>query len=146
MGRGELWTESDPLDPDTDDDACLTAGKRSTTSIRSTMARSVTRPADRARHHEHAERRGGDPDGDSIPNLSELISGTNPRWADGGPPPPQGAITIGTGSYVVVGGVVNRNEFTDWTYEDLLALDNYDTYEQGSGGDVYYRPWATDHL
>jgi hypothetical protein len=144
---GELWTETNPLDPDTDDDGLpdgwetgynldpLDDGTIGHTNLRTGIVISDT-----------VNGASGDPDTDGIPNLSELVSGTNPRWFDGGTPPPQGAITIGTGSYSVVGGVVNRNEFTDWTYEDVIALDNYDSYEQGNGGDVYYRPWASDHL
>jgi len=144
---GELWTESNPLDPDTDDDGLpdgweaqynfdpLDDGVIGHTNLRTGLIiASTTNGAS------------GDPDGDGAANLSELISGTNPRWFDGGAPPPQGAITIGTGTPVTVGGVVNRNEFTDWTYEDLIALDNFDTYERSNGGDVYYRDWASDHL
>ncbi|OQW94601.1 MAG: hypothetical protein BWK77_08945, partial [Verrucomicrobia bacterium A1] len=144
---GELWTETDPLNPDTDRDGlpdgwevqysldALDDGVLGHTNLQTGLV--ITSVVNGA---------SGDPDGDSIVNLSELVSGSNPRWADDGPPPPKGAITIGTGTAVTVGGVLNNNEFTDWTYEDLIALDNYDSYEQSNGGDVYYRPWATDHL
>lgn len=41
--------------------------------------------------------------------------------------------------------MVNRNDFTDWTYEHVIALDTYDTLgDAANGGDVYYRPWASD--
>lgn len=54
---------------------------------------------------------------------------------------------IGTGTFVQVGLVANRNEFTDWTYQHLIALDNYDPLgDAANGGDVYYRPWASDGL
>ncbi|MGZ5019311.1 MAG: hypothetical protein ACXWAV_02695, partial [Chthoniobacterales bacterium] len=81
----------------------------------------------------------GDPDGDGFTNLQEFINGTDPRVAETGVPPPQGAITIGPGATTTVGAVVNKHEFTDWTANDLIALDAYD----GDGGnfnqgDVYH--------
>ncbi len=81
----------------------------------------------------------GDPDGDGFSNLQEFINGTDPHVAGNGPPPPAGAITIGAGSTTTVGGVTNKHEFTDWTANDLIALDAYD----GDGGnfnqgDVYH--------
>ncbi len=144
---GELWTETDPLCPDTDRDG-LPDGWESQYDLD---------PFDDGDTNHANMRTGlqvtnnvngpqGDPDGDAVNNLSELVSGTNPRWFDTGAPPPAGSIVIGTGTAVVVGSVVNNNEFTDWSYRDLVALDNYDLYEQSNGGDVYYRPWATDAL
>ncbi|MEY2487465.1 MAG: hypothetical protein QOH39_3113 [Verrucomicrobiota bacterium] len=81
----------------------------------------------------------GDPDGDGFTNLQEFINGTDPRVAESSTPPAPGAITIGPGSATVVGGVTNQHEFTDWTANDLIALDTYD----GDGvnfnqGDVYH--------
>jgi glycosyl hydrolase family 57 len=81
----------------------------------------------------------GDPDGDNLTNLQEFVNGTDPRIAETGVPPPQGAITVGLGSTTTVGTVTNRHEFTDWTANDLIALDAYD----GDGGnfnqgDVYH--------
>ncbi|HPG00347.1 MAG TPA: alpha-amylase family glycosyl hydrolase [Kiritimatiellia bacterium] len=142
---GEEWAETDPLNRDTDGDGLpdgwevsynLDPLDNGSNSLRTATAGdgSVTNGA------------AGDPDEDGISNLSELISGTNPRWPDSGEPPPQGQIIIGTGTPVTVGAVLNRNEFTDWTYRDLIALDPYDVLEQSSGGDVYYRPWASDGL
>ncbi len=81
----------------------------------------------------------GDPDGDGFTNLQEFINGTDPRVAETGTPPPAGSITIGPGTSTTVGAVINRHEFTDWTANDLIALDPYD----GDGinfsqGDIYH--------
>ena len=82
----------------------------------------------------------GDPDGDGFTNLQEFINGTDPRVADNpNVPPPPNTITVGPGATTVVGGVTNKHEFTDWTADDLIALDPYDgdgtNYNQG---DVYH--------
>lgn len=140
---GEFWTETDPLNRDTDGDGLpdgwevsynLDPLDNGTVNMRTGGAGNPINGA------------GGDPDGDGATNLQELINGTNPRFADGGVPPPPGAITIGPGATVVVGGVTNRNEFSDWSKDDLIALDPYDDLVNPAtnGGDVYYRPWASD--
>ena len=144
---GELWTETDPLNPDTDGDGLLDGWETQysldpfddgiighTNMQTGALITNEVNGAD------------GDPDGDGVINLSELVSGTGPRWYDTGEPPPAGSIIIGTGVAVKVGNVVNANEFTDWKYTDLIALDPYDTLENTSGGDVYYRSWASDGL
>ncbi len=144
---GELWQETDPLNPDTDHDglpdgwevnhglAPLDDGILGHTNMQ-TGAIIVT----------NVNGRYGDPDGDSYDNITELNSGTDPRVFNSGAPPPVGGIVIGTGVAVNVGSVVNNNEFTDWKYTDLIALDPYDPLDQSNGGDVYYRPWASDGL
>ncbi len=81
----------------------------------------------------------GDPDGDGFTNLQEFVNGTDPRVAANAPPPPAGSITVGPGVTTTVGTVVNQHEFTDWTENDLIALDPYD----GDGGnfsqgDIYH--------
>ena len=84
--------------------------------------------------------------GDGVTNLQHFINGTDPRVSSTAPPPPPGSITIGPGTPVTVGGVVNNNEFTDWKAADLIALDYYD----GGGinfnaSDIYhaYDGWDT---
>src|SRR5204862_7268385 len=63
----------------------------------------------------------------------------DPQISNNGPPPPAGTIAIGPGPTTTVGSVSNKHEFTDWTANDLIALDAYD----GDGGnfnqgDVYH--------
>jgi hypothetical protein len=143
---GEAWTESDPLKKDTDGDG-LPDGWEVWNNLdpldSGTNSWRVAGDGDGNADHGPA----GDPDGDGLNNLTELISGKNPRFFDTGAPPPAGDIVIGTGVFVKVGSVENRNDFTDWTYEHLIALDTYDTLgDAANGGDVYYRPWASDGL
>ena len=83
----------------------------------------------------------GEIDGDAFGNLTELLNSTNPRDYDeeGGQPPPAGSITVGAGPALgAVNGVTNYQEFTDWTLDDLIALDDYN-----NGGsqavDIYRR-------
>jgi glycosidase len=143
-----VFLETDPLDPDTDGDGLrdgwevqygldpLDSGILGQRSLRTGLI--ITSETHGA---------SGDPDNDGTSNLFEFINGTNPGVADTGSPPPPGDIVIGPGDLVVVGAVSNHNEFTDWTYEQLIALDPYDPLgEQANGGDVYYRPWASDGL
>ena len=77
--------------------------------------------------------------GDGVTNQEHFINGTDPHLANNAPPPPAGSITFGAHNPVTVGGVTNNHEFTDWTANDLIALDYYD----GDGpnfnqGDVYH--------
>jgi hypothetical protein len=83
----------------------------------------------------------GDPDGDGFTNMQEFQNGTDPRrYDDPGSPPPAGSITIGRGDPIgVVNGRTNYVEFTDWTLDDLIALDNYNT--GGSQAVDVYRRW-----
>ncbi len=81
----------------------------------------------------------GDPDGDGLTNLDEFLNGSDPHVAGNPPPPPPGSITIGPGATTTYGAAVNKHEFTDWSANDLIALDPYD----GDGynfnqGDVYH--------
>ena len=81
----------------------------------------------------------GDPDGDGFTNAQELANGTDPNNPDTGVPPPPGAIVIGPQTPVVVGGVSNAKEFTDWTADDLIVLDEYDgDGPNNQGSDVYH--------
>jgi hypothetical protein len=77
--------------------------------------------------------------GDGVTNQQHYINGTDPRVSQNAQPPPPGAITIGPGTTTTVGAVANKHEFTDWTADDLIALDPYDgdgyNYNQS---DVYH--------
>ena len=143
----EAWTETNPLDSDTDDDGLPDGWElqysfdgldNGTDSMRTTNALdgSVVNGA------------AGNPDGDTIiqgtntvpySNLLEFQNGTNPRIPDTGVPPPEGSIVIGRGAVLgVIDGRTNYQEFTDWTWDDLVVLDEY----EGDGpnnqqGDIY---------
>ncbi|MFN7563085.1 MAG: hypothetical protein ACK5TH_14985, partial [Prosthecobacter sp.] len=128
---GEIWTETDPLKADTDGDG-LTDGwevrygldplDNGTLSLRNGTALAANGPA-------------GDPDTDGFSNLQELTNGTNPMEPNNVTPPPPGQIVIGPQTPVVVGGVTNTREFTDWAIDDLIMLDEYNgdgTNNQGT--------------
>lgn len=146
---GELWSESNPLDPDTDDDGLpdgwelqygfdpLDSGVLGATNMRTGLV--ITNTLNGA---------AGNPDGDVIivegvtndySNILEFQNGTNPRFADEGGGPPAGSITIGRGAALgVVGGVTNYEEFTDWTWDDLILIDEYEGNGfNNQGGDTY---------
>ena len=81
----------------------------------------------------------GDPDDDGLTNLQEFVNEPtrmSPRTARRRP---QGPSQSGPDRPRPLGAVTNRHEFTDWTADDLIALDAYD----GDGGnfnqgDVYH--------
>ena len=132
---GEIWTETDPLKIDTDGDG-LTDGwevrygldplDSGTVSLRGLVANADNGPA-------------GDPDGDLFTNLQELTNGTNPVEDNTIPPAPPGQIVIGPQTPVVVGGVTNNREFTDWQISDLIALDEYNGDGTNNQGTDLYR-------
>ncbi|MDA3873412.1 MAG: hypothetical protein PF795_05580, partial [Kiritimatiellae bacterium] len=69
----------------------------------------------------------GDLTGDGFTNLDHFINGTDPRIAITGVPPPEDSIVLGAGEEIgVVKGMTRYEEFTDWTWEDLRALDAYE--------------------
>ena len=81
----------------------------------------------------------GNPDGDVYDNATEYGRGSNPRSWDsdgtgGGVEP--GAFTVGPGEKL---GKVNDTEFftefTWWTLDDLMALDDYN--QGGNSSDIY---------
>lgn len=136
-----VYLETDPLVPDTDGDGLPDGwevrygldpleGNPGTCSLRTGLL--VTNAVNGAE---------GDPDGDGFSNLQELINGTNPRvFDDPGQPPAAHAITIGPGPALgSINGVTNYQEFTDWTLDDLIALDPYN--DGGSQAVDIYRRW-----
>ena len=123
---GEAWAETSPLNKDTDGDGLpdgwedqfgLDPLDNGTDSYRTATAQDGVADNGAA----------GDPDGDGVNNADELAAGSNPRQnntpANGGPG--EGTIRIG--------------QFADWTYNDLLVLDEYN--EGGSQGADVYRSW-----
>ncbi|NCC94284.1 MAG: hypothetical protein EOM10_13540, partial [Opitutae bacterium] len=143
---GETWTETDPLNPDTDGDGLpdgwevrygLDPLDNGVTSLRTGGAGDPVNGAD------------GNPDGDTYldvelveqpyVNLLEYQNGTDPTRADSiADPGGEGSIVVGQGPVI---GTVNDTdyyrEFMDWTLDDLLALDNYD--QGGNVSDIYRR-------
>ena len=73
----------------------------------------------------------GDPDNDQISNADELSAGTHPNQ-------PNSGVGVGQGE-----GAINIGTFTDWTSNDLLALDEYN--EGGSQAADVYRTNASDN-
>ena len=134
---GESWTETDPLKADTDGDG-LTDGweirygldplDNGPVSLRNAVAVADNGPA-------------GDPDDDGFTNLQELTNGTNPVEDNTIPPTPPGQIVIGPQTPVVVGGVTNNREFTDWQIGDLIALDEYNGDGTNNQGADLYRAY-----
>ncbi|HJT80779.1 MAG TPA: hypothetical protein VJ719_06235, partial [Chthoniobacterales bacterium] len=143
-----IWLETDPLNGDTDGDGLPDGWERHNNldalddGIAGHNALSTGQPAN------PDNGANGNPDNDTfisngqtVPyvNIQEFLNNTDPRVADTGIPPPPGVITIGAGATTTVGAATNKHEFTDWTADDLMALDAYD----GDGGnfnqgDVYH--------
>ena len=84
----------------------------------------------------------GNPTGDGFTNLEKYLNGSDPWVSDSATPPPPGSITIGpvaASQVATSGSVVNQKEFTDWTANDLIALDPYDGDGfNNQGSDVYH--------
>lgn len=144
----EQWSETDPLNRDTDGDGLpdgwevnfnfdpLDNGTNSFRDASSSTNGLIVNGAD------------GNPDNDFIivgtnnvayTNIREFQNGTNPRFADDGAPPPDDSIIIGPGDPIgELNGMPIYQEFTDWTADDCLVLDEY----EGDGnnnrqGDIY---------
>ena len=131
---GEVWSETDPLNRDTDGDGLPDGWEKDNGLDPLDNGVDSLRTATAA-DGDPDQGGSGDPDGDGFDNATELANGTRPLEDDNVPPPPANSIIIGPGDDNSVGNVANLNEFTDWTIDDLLALDEYDgngTNNQGS--------------
>ncbi|MGD9873729.1 MAG: alpha-amylase family glycosyl hydrolase [Kiritimatiellia bacterium] len=147
---GELWTETDPLNDDTDGDG-LPDGWEAQYSFDpfDDGISGHTNMMTGAIISTNLNGAAGNPDGDTIiqgsstneyNNLLEYQNGTNPRQPDTGEPPPEGSIVIGRGEEIgsLTGSGTHYQEFTDWTADDCLVLDEYEGGGQNNqGGDVY---------
>ena len=138
------WFETDPLNPDTDGDGLpdgwevqygLDPLDNGIINLRTGGPGNPDMGAS------------GDPDGDGFDNLTEFLNGTHPLVPNNVPPPPEGSIVIGRGPVIgVINGVTNHQEFMDWTWDDLLALDPYDgDGSNNQQGDIYmaFDGWDT---
>ena len=88
----------------------------------------------------------GSPAGDGINNLTKFLNGMDPHVSGQPTLPPPGTIQIGPGVATTVGAVTNNHHFTDWSADDLIALDYYDGDGPNyNGSDVYhaYDGWDT---
>ena len=134
---GEAWSETDPLNADTDGDG-LPDGWEINNGLDPLVSDSDSLRTATADDGDPDLGATGDPDGDGFTNAQELANGTRPLENDNVPPPPANSIVIGPGANDTVGDAENLNEFTDWTINDLLVLDEYDgngTNNQGT--DIY---------
>ncbi|HEY8241601.1 MAG TPA: hypothetical protein VIH35_09145, partial [Kiritimatiellia bacterium] len=145
---GEAWTESNPLSPDSDGDGLpdgweiqygfdpLDNGIVGSTNLRNQLVTNTLNGA------------GGNPDGDvyivgivtnAYSNSVEYVNGTNPRLFNSTDAAPSGSLTIGRGPPIaVINGVTNYQEFTDWAWDDLIVLDEYEGNGfNNQGGDLY---------
>jgi len=81
----------------------------------------------------------GSPAGDGITNLTKFLSGLDPHVPGQPKQPPPGSIQIGPGVTSTVGAVTNSHSFTDWTADDLIALDFRDgDGPNNNGSDIYH--------
>lgn len=134
---GVLWQETDPRNADTDGDGLPDAWENGNGldpldgGIGISLRTGKPALADNGAN--------GDPDGDTFTNAQEYLNATDPRTPETGVPPPANSIVIGPQTPVISGGVSNAKEFTDWTADDLIVLDEQDGEGSNTGGsDVYH--------
>ena len=140
----EAWSETDPLNEDSDGDGLpdgweIDKGLDPLDNGADDFKTADPNDPQTFTHSSLGElsRNGGDddPDEDGFTNLQELANGTRPLEDDKVPPAPANSIIIGPGEDDSIGNARNLNEFTDWTINDLLVLDEYEgngTNNQGS--------------
>jgi len=130
------WLETDPLNPDTDGDGLpdgweiqygLDPLDNGTINLRTGGAGNPNMGAT------------GDPDNDQFNNLTEYLNGTHPLMPDDLPEPPEGSVSIGRGKEIgTINGITYYEEFMDWTWDDLRALDPYEgDGPNREGGDTF---------
>ena len=122
---GEAWSETDPLNLDTDLDGLPDGWEINFGLDPLNNGFDSFRTADAADGNIH-DGASGNPDTDSFTNLEELINGTDPTVDNDIPLSPPNSINIGSGTNDTTGYAVNLNEFTDWTIDDLIVLDEYE--------------------
>ena len=145
----EAWEETDPLNHDSDSDG-LPDGWETANGLdpldNGFDNLATTEPNDPETYMDPSQpgslqgRNGaqGDPDMDGFNNTTELANGTQPLLDDNLASPQGNSIVIGSGDNSSVGNADNQNEFTDWTIDDLLALDEYDGDGiNNQGTDIY---------
>ena len=144
---GETWSETNPLAADTDGDG-LPDGWETWNGFDPLDPGADNLRTAGAGDGDPVSGPGGNPDGDVLilggvtnayTNLMEYQNGTDPRRADTGGAPPAGSITIGPGPATgTIGDRTHHEEFTDWTRDDLLVLDEFEgDGPNHQGGDVY---------
>lgn len=81
----------------------------------------------------------GDLTGDGITNAQHFNAGTDPRTTLSPGTPGEQSITLGPGEAIgVINGQTYFREFADWTFDDLIALDEYEgDGNNNQGGDLY---------
>jgi len=145
---GEAWSETDPLNADTDGDGLPDGWEidNGLDPLDNGVDDFKTATANDPQTYTHStlgelSRNGGgdDPDEDGFTNLQELANGTRPLEDDNVPPPAANSIIIGPGEDDSIGNASNLNEFTDWTIDDLLVLDEYEGNGTNNQGTDTYR-------
>jgi hypothetical protein len=78
--------------------------------------------------------------GDGVTNAQHYLAGTDPRSTlNPGTPGGSNQITIGPGPAIgSINGVTYYEEFSDWTFDDLIVLDEYEgDGNNNQGGDLF---------